>query len=98
MTGKIPDNVGEWLAEVRRREPVTLTNTDRRLLLDWMRRPEVLEVWRQVLGEVEGQSERLKTLNMMDPQQAAEALRIQGTSMALTMIAETMWECARHES
>jgi hypothetical protein len=86
------DNIDEWLKMVSRREPVDLTSVDRRLLGDLMKHPVVLEAWRRAVESSEGEMDRLRTLNSLNPEEAAESLRIQGRGQALVMLAETFWE------
>lgn len=82
----------DWIKQIRRREPVELGPVEQRLLRDVLRRPEVLELWRRVVEVVDGQSERLQTLNTLDSADAAEALRIQGAHRALLLLVETFLE------
>lgn len=91
----IPDSVTDWFGALKRAEPVELSEVDKRVLRDMLRRPEMREVWRRVVEVVEGESERLKTLNTLVPEDAAEALRIQGSTRALIVLAETFWESVR---
>lgn len=94
---KIPSSIRDWLNSLRAKEPVTLSSVERRLIYDFMKQPVVMEVWQQIVLDVDGKMERLRVLNMLDQAEAAEALRIQGMDQALMQLAETFWENTRNE-
>lgn len=94
---KIPSSIRDWLNSLRAKEPVTVSSVERRLIYDFMKQPVVMEVWRQIVLDVDGKMERLRVLNMLDQAEAAEALRIQGMDQALMQLAETFWENTRNE-
>lgn len=91
----IPDSVEDWFKDLRRQESRELTPDEQRMLLDMMKIPAVREVWRRLVEQIDARADSLKTVNVMDPEQAAAALRTQGEARAIVVLAERYWSAAR---
>lgn len=92
--GMVTISVDDWLKTLAKKEPVELTPLDRKVIRDVFKLPQMQELMRQAVEAINSRTERLQTLNTLDQEQAAEALRIQGGRQSLIVIAEIFLEAS----
>lgn len=93
MPRKIPDDIGEWLATLRREKPEPLTKEEARWLNDWLH-GQGRNVARHLLQLEAGRQAQADGLNLFDPVSAAEASRLQGEKRMVIAMIEMLWELA----
>ncbi|MBA4274988.1 MAG: hypothetical protein C0436_04975 [Alphaproteobacteria bacterium] len=93
MPRSIPDDVGEWLAVLRKQTPVELSTDEKRGLNDLLNGI----LYKVLVHLAQGECARYaasESLSPMESSGAAEIARLQGGRREFAAMIETLWEMA----
>jgi hypothetical protein len=94
MPRKIPDDIENWVRQLRRSEVEEMGEEERRILADMLYSPIMRKALVKLFSVMDDRRKSADTLNLLVPDQASEALRLQGEGRVLLAVFETLWEMA----